>query len=531
MREGDLRVRFLCCGLGVAFAAAVWAKTEIAEVRVNGSLSPSIVGATPVVSYKLVSPKPGACQGLLEFLVYSPEENESSPGCVWRSPIFFHADGLMSEIVFTNFAFKSAHKYAIQLRVQDETGLMSEPKRVTLVTSLLEPDAWTAAKFIAPAEREIVLAKDVRHAYLYATGRGTYEPHVNGKSLKDCFSDPGYVASARRCYFVGADVTAFVNCKKGERNLVSATLGKGASFCGILVLKYRDGTEDRLPTDASWKGAVVVDGFKGMFRPMPGSPSLRREDETGALVTGDADVNRLVERVRDSLRAARFLPADGSQEWTRDAAAFAEAACYLADMRSCFGAWLADWRLSREESGDVSLSADDDSACVVLPWTLLRMAGSVQPIRENWRTLSRTVAGQSRRMLEMGRFIAREDEAERFRPTAVSQDERANAGDCAKVARLFREVAGIRTDARAPGFRYIVFKPTPDRRLGSVDATCDTVYGRVRSAWRFEGKTWIWDISVPPDAVAEVHVPGEFMPRHCDSGEHRFEIDQEKVHK
>ena len=49
--------RLLFCVMVVA-AAGSWAKTEIAEIRVDGQVESANVGATPVVSYKLTSDIP-----------------------------------------------------------------------------------------------------------------------------------------------------------------------------------------------------------------------------------------------------------------------------------------------------------------------------------------------------------------------------------------------------------------------------------------------------------------------------------------
>ena len=78
-------------------------------------------------------------------------------------------------------------------------------------------------------------------------------------------------------------------------------------------------------------------------------------------------------------------------------------------------------------------------------------------------------------------------------------------------------VAGINADPAAPGFRHIILKPVPDRRLGSVDAEYDSVSGVIRSSWHYEGNNWIWDFTIPEGTAATVFVPdgrepGEYPP-------------------
>ena len=90
----------------------------------------------------------------------------------------------------------------------------------------------------------------------------------------------------------------------------------------------------------------------------------------------------------------------------------------------------------------------------------------------------------------------------------------------AVLAWLYRTVAGIAADPSAPGFRNIVMAPKPDRRLGSVKASYRSVAGLIRSAWHYEGDTWVWKFTIPPGATADVFVPGEAAPRRYSSGSH-----------
>ena len=52
-------------------------------------------------------------------------------------------------------------------------------------------------------------------------------------------------------------------------------------------------------------------------------------------------------------------------------------------------------------------------------------------------------------------------------------------------------------------------KPVPDRRLGYVKAQYNTVYGHVKSSWKFNGDIWEWSFSIPEGTKARVTLPGE----------------------
>ena len=78
------------------------------------------------------------------------------------------------------------------------------------------------------------------------------------------------------------------------------------------------------------------------------------------------------------------------------------------------------------------------------------------------------------------------------------------------LAWIYKTAAGIATCPCDPGFKTIVMKPQPDRRLGFVKAAYRTPAGGVvTSAWRYEGDKWIWEFTVPAGSVAKVTLPGE----------------------
>lgn len=74
---------------------------------------------------------------------------------------------------------------------------------------------------------------------------------------------------------------------------------------------------------------------------------------------------------------------------------------------------------------------------------------------------------------------------------------------------LWESAAGIAADTSSPGFRHIVMKPVPDKRLGSLDAVYKSAAGEIRSSWKYEGDTWKWTFTVPEGATASVTLPGE----------------------
>ena len=84
---------------------------------------------------------------------------------------------------------------------------------------------------------------------------------------------------------------------------------------------------------------------------------------------------------------------------------------------------------------------------------------------------------------------------------------------------IWETVAGISSDPSAPGFKHIIMRPIPDKRLGHVTAEYNSAAGVIKSAWRYEGEQWIWDFTIPEGSTATVTLQGE-EPQEYTSGTH-----------
>ena len=88
---------------------------------------------------------------------------------------------------------------------------------------------------------------------------------------------------------------------------------------------------------------------------------------------------------------------------------------------------------------------------------------------------------------------------------------------------MWETMAGISSVTSAPGFKRIVMKPIPDKRLGFVEAAYDSATGRIESEWHYDGDTWVWTFTVPEGAVAEVTIPGETETKEYTAGTYTVE--------
>ncbi len=89
---------------------------------------------------------------------------------------------------------------------------------------------------------------------------------------------------------------------------------------------------------------------------------------------------------------------------------------------------------------------------------------------------------------------------------------------------LWNTAAGIEADTAEPGFRHIIMKPVPDRRLGHLKAEYRSVSGLIRSEWRYDGDIWEWKFSIPQGSSATVSLPDGSAPAEYEAGDHIVRI-------
>lgn len=72
---------------------------------------------------------------------------------------------------------------------------------------------------------------------------------------------------------------------------------------------------------------------------------------------------------------------------------------------------------------------------------------------------------------------------------------------------FYEDLAGIKPNPKVPGFKNFIMKPTPVGDLIYVKAAHNSPYGMIRSEWEIKTKEFHWNITVPPNTTATVHIP------------------------
>lgn len=75
---------------------------------------------------------------------------------------------------------------------------------------------------------------------------------------------------------------------------------------------------------------------------------------------------------------------------------------------------------------------------------------------------------------------------------------------------FFRGIAGIHQDEKSSGFKNIVFRPYFTSKLTNSSASYDSPYGTIESNWKWEGKTFNWNIMIPTNSGANLYIPKLF---------------------
>mgnify|MGYP002624179841 CR=1 FL=1 len=93
---------------------------------------------------------------------------------------------------------------------------------------------------------------------------------------------------------------------------------------------------------------------------------------------------------------------------------------------------------------------------------------------------------------------------------------------------IWETSAGIAADPAEPGFKHIIMKPIPDRRLGRIEAEYKSAAGLIKSAWKYDGDDWVWDFAVPDGARASVTLPGSEEVKEYGPGSYTVRVSVSK---
>jgi alpha-L-rhamnosidase len=74
---------------------------------------------------------------------------------------------------------------------------------------------------------------------------------------------------------------------------------------------------------------------------------------------------------------------------------------------------------------------------------------------------------------------------------------------------LFRHAAGIELDQDVNGFKSLVIRPYPDKRLSFLRARYRSIMGTIESGWQWQGDDLVLSVRIPANTQARVYVPSD----------------------
>ncbi|NCI48185.1 family 78 glycoside hydrolase catalytic domain [Sediminibacterium soli] len=84
---------------------------------------------------------------------------------------------------------------------------------------------------------------------------------------------------------------------------------------------------------------------------------------------------------------------------------------------------------------------------------------------------------------------------------------------------LYERVAGIRSDDTATAFRRIIMKPERIDGLQFVRASHRSPYGLITSAWKRTAGRFEWQVSIPANTSATIHIPATSLEEITENGQ------------
>ena len=84
---------------------------------------------------------------------------------------------------------------------------------------------------------------------------------------------------------------------------------------------------------------------------------------------------------------------------------------------------------------------------------------------------------------------------------------------------MYRVMAGIDVDEKAPGYKHVLIRPQPGGGFSHVKGSHETMYGTVSSEWTLKDGTFDLGVTVPPNTHATVRLPKAQLANVRESGQ------------
>ena len=303
---------------------------RVTEIRINHMNEPKGITGEMTLGWRIESDRGNVYQrgyqlqigrdSAFESLIYDSGQTESEQSQNLR-------------LNMAEFPLESVRIYHVRVRIWDNYGEKSAWCGTRFLTGLLGNDTWSAPFITAekPEEKKdspafevrkgFRVGKPVKEAWLLATAHGLYQTFINGQKAGNDELTPGWTSYGKRLLYQSYDVTDLL--VQGN-NLWSAQVGAGwykgdvsyhrihnfygdfAAFSGELILRYEDGSRERILTDDTWEGSdspiLFADIYDGEVY------DAGRQLEKRTVTTVDAGHGKILPQPGSTVRVQEILP-------------------------------------------------------------------------------------------------------------------------------------------------------------------------------------------------------------------------------
>jgi hypothetical protein len=300
-------------GFFVLFSVLGFAqKLSVANLKCENRINPlGIESPSPKLSWELQSDQHNIMQTAYRILVAdNPKSLQNASGNIWDSKKV--ASDASIQVAYSGKKLLPTKTYYWKVMVWDNKGNVSAWSKEGIWQMGLPTAAdWKGAQWIAyeklPDSNKVILPgsemkdkyngnnilpllrkgfainKPVDKATLFICGLGHFEASLNGNKIGDHFLDPGWTKYDKQALYVPFDVTQqlkqganaigvmlgngfyYVPPVKGRFRKLKTAFGYPKMICR-LVVNYKDGTQENIISDVSWKttkGPVVFSSIYG----------------------------------------------------------------------------------------------------------------------------------------------------------------------------------------------------------------------------------------------------------------------------
>lgn len=250
---------------------------QLTSLRVNHLSNPTgVTTPNPTFSWIVPSRVRNNMQAAYELTVSANGRN------VWTSGKV-NSD-MSTNVTYKGEALRPSTRYTWRVRVWDKQGA-TKWAQAQFITGLDGASGWRA-QWIEPADTNVrkgapspmmrktfMITKPVALALVYVTSHGMHEAYINGAKVGRAHFAPGWTTYHKRLQYYSYDITDMLHRGK---NAVGLMLGKGwfqsslawthhfvyqdisknVGALAQIVVKYKDGTQDIIGTDDTWRSST-----------------------------------------------------------------------------------------------------------------------------------------------------------------------------------------------------------------------------------------------------------------------------------